>query len=135
MDLCGRSYEYESDYHRELFGGNRISGPTPERRPGGGLRKTMSTDARRPNKPDGTTDEDDEPLTMAQLENALHQRHIVVDCRACGSDATLTRDDLYFTGGIARLACDDEECFWEDLIPHQQLCEILELPDDLEIEQ
>lgn len=34
---------------------------------------TMSIDALRPNKSDGTTDEND-ALTMAQIENALHQR-------------------------------------------------------------
>jgi hypothetical protein len=92
----------------------------------------MSTHARRSDKSDGTTDD---ALTMAQIENALHQRPIVVDCRACGSDATLTRDDLYHTGAIARLACDSEDCYWADLIPHAQLCEILDLPDDLEVEQ
>ena len=93
----------------------------------------MSTDARRSDKSDGTTDE--EPLTMAQLENALHQRPLVVECRACGGDATLTRDSLYHIAHIARLYCTEGDCSWGDLVPHEWLLNNLTLPDDLEVEQ
>jgi hypothetical protein len=94
----------------------------------------MSTDARRPDKSDGTTDDTDR-LTMAQLENALHQRPLVIDCRACGGDATLTRDSLYHIAHIARIYCTEGDCSWGDLVPHEWLLKNLSLPDDLEVEQ
>jgi hypothetical protein len=72
---------------------------------------------------------------MAQLENALHQRPLVGTCPECGSDATLTREDLYYSGPIARQTCDAEDCYWSELHPHAALRGGLELPDDLEVEQ
>jgi len=97
---------------------------------------TMSIETPRPDKSDGTTDDDAEPLTMAQLENALHQRPLVGTCPECGSDATLTRDDLYADGlPAARQTCDAENCFWDRLLDHAALRHGLDLPDDLEVEQ
>jgi hypothetical protein len=91
----------------------------------------MSIETRRPDKSDGTTDE--EPLTMAELENALHQRAAVTECPDCGAEMALDRDSLYYVDHIARLACD--VCYFEDLLPHSWLQNNLSLPDDLEVEQ
>lgn len=103
--------------------------------PAGRPNTTMSTDAFRPDKTDGTTGDSGESLTMAQLENALHQRPLVGTCPECGSDATLTREDLYHCGPLARQTCDSEDCFWDELHPHAALLRGLELPDDLEVQQ
>jgi hypothetical protein len=94
----------------------------------------MSTNARRPDKSDGTTDEND-ALTMAQIENALYQRPAVIDCPDCESDIRLTRDDLYAVGPIAQLTCENADCYFEDLLPHSWLQNNLSLPDDLEVDQ
>ena len=100
----------------------------------GRVRTTMQPTTSAPKK-SGGTDRDD-PLTMAQLENALHQRPLVGTCPECGSDATLARDDLYADGFEgARQTCDADDCYWTKHHPHAALRRGLDLPDNLEVEQ